>query len=401
MYSFIEQGSVTTTPGFSAAGIYAGIKKKRKDLALIYSQVPCSAAGTFTINKVKAAPLLLSKEVISKGNKVKAVLVNSGNANACTGEIGFEDAKTTQKYCAEKLGINQNEVLVSSTGVIGQRLPVEKLIGGIDLIVPELSEEGGISAAEAIMTTDTKRKSYAVQIELSSGIVTIGSICKGSGMIMPNMATMLAFITTDAEIESTLLQKILTQTVNLTFNKVSVDGETSTNDMVILMANGVSNIKITENSEDEIKFAEGLFAICKEMAKAIASDGEGATKLMTINITGAHSQKDADLAGKCIANSPLVKTAVYGRDANWGRIMSSIGMSGADVEPDKVSIYFDQVPIVLPGFNIVLDEGKATEVLTKNEVQINVNLNGGSFRSTWWSCDFTENYIRINADYRS
>ncbi len=401
MYNFIENGSVTSAAGFYAAGIFANIKKKRKDLALIYSKLPCNAAGTFTLNKVKAAPLVLSKQMIADGNKIKAVLVNSGNANACTGEPGYEDALITQKYCAEKLDVKQSQVLLSSTGVIGQRLPVDKMLSGIESIIPQLSENGGLDAAEAIMTTDTKRKNYAVSVELEYASVTIGGICKGSGMIMPNMATMLGFITTDAFIEQELLQSILLEVVNVTFNKISVDGETSTNDMVVLLANGASGVKVEKNTADVDKFKAGLKAICTEMAKSIASDGEGATKLITINITGADTQVDADLAGKCIANSPLVKTAVYGQDANWGRIMSSVGMSGAEINPNNISISFNEVPILLPGFNIVVDEKKATEVLSKSEVAINVNLNGGSFKSTWWSCDFTENYIKINADYRS
>ena len=401
MYNFIENGSVTSAAGFYAAGIFANIKKKRKDLALIYSKLPCNAAGTFTLNKVKAAPLVLSKQMIADGNKIKAVLVNSGNANACTGEPGYEDALITQKYCAEKLDVKQSQVLLSSTGVIGQRLPVDKMLSGIESIIPQLSENGGLDAAEAIMTTDTKRKNYAVSVELEYTSVIIGGICKGSGMIMPNMATMLGFITTDAFIEQDLLQTILSEVVNVTFNKISVDGETSTNDMVVILANGASGIKVEKDTADVEKFKAGLKAVCTEMAKSIASDGEGATKLITINITGADTQIDADLAGKCIANSPLVKTAVYGRDANWGRIMSSVGMSGAEINPDKISISFNEVPILLPGFNIVVDEEKATEVLSKSEVAINVNLNGGSFKSTWWSCDFTENYIKINADYRS
>mgnify|MGYP000880634967 FL=1 len=401
MINFIENGSVTTTQGFKAAGIFAGIKRKRKDLALIYSPRPCNVAGTFTINKVKAAPLLLSQDVIKNNGLVKAVLVNSGNANACTGDEGYQDAVVSQQYVANKLGINTNEVLVSSTGVIGQRMPMNTLMNGIDKIVPELSYEGGLSAAEAIMTTDTAMKSFAVKFTFDNKPVTIGAICKGSGMIMPNMATMLAFITTDAQIENELLSKLLKKAVTNTFNKISVDGETSTNDMVVIMANGLSEVVIDEKNYSESVFYDALFTICTEMAKAIAKDGEGATKLITVNITGADTQKDADLAGKSIANSPLVKTAVYGNDANWGRIMSSIGMSGAEVKPEKVSVYFDNLPVLLPGFNVVLDEEKAFKCLNKNEVFINVNLNGGKYSSTWYTCDFTENYIKINAEYRS
>ncbi len=401
MINFVEGGSVTSTPGFMAAGIFAGIKRKRKDLALIYCPRPCNVAGTFTLNKVKAAPLLISQEVINKGNLVKAVLVNSGNANACTGEEGYNDALKSQEYLAEKLGIDKSEVLISSTGVIGQKMPMDALLSGIDNIIPQLSEFGGLSAAEAIMTTDTVKKSFAVNFTINEQTVTIGVICKGSGMIMPNMATMLAFFTTDAKIDNNLLNKYLVKAVNQTFNKISVDGETSTNDMVIIMANGLSGVEVKENDASGGLFYEALFTIATEAAKSIAKDGEGATKLITINVTGAHTQLDADLAGKSIANSPLVKTAIYGNDANWGRILSSVGNSGANIDPEKVSIYFDNSPVLLPGYNIVLNEKEAYDKLNRKEVFINVNLNGGTFSSTWYTCDFTENYIKINSEYRS
>lgn len=401
MFNFIENGTVTTVKGFKAAGIYCGIKKKKKDLALIYSEYPCSAAGTFTLNKVKAAPLQISKKVIMNKKPVHAVLVNSGNANACTGEEGYKDAKVSQKYCADKLGIKPNEVLISSTGVIGKRLPMETLLSGIDAIIPQLTEDGGCTAAEAIMTTDTKLKSYAVKVTLEQGEVTIGAICKGSGMIMPNMATMLAFITTDAAFEQTLLQKTLRATVKNTFNKISVDGETSTNDMVVLMANGISGISLKENSTGLAAFEEALEALCREMAKSIVSDGEGATKLVTINVKGAGSQQDADLIGKSVANSSLVKTAIYGRDANWGRIMSAAGMSGAKLDPGKMSISFNDVPVLKPGYQIVLDEAAALSVLSLKEFEINIDLEAGQKSATWWTCDFTEDYIKINAEYRT
>jgi glutamate N-acetyltransferase/amino-acid N-acetyltransferase len=401
MYQFIKNGTVTSAKGFTAAGIHSGIKKRRKDLALIYSSTPCTAAGTFTINKVKAAPLLLSQEIIGNKNTVKAVLINSGNANACTGAQGCKDAKLSQEYCAQKLGINNEEVLISSTGVIGQKMPMDVLLAGIDKIIPQLTADGGLNAAEAIMTTDTRMKSWAVKVNLSQGEVTIGSICKGSGMIAPNMATMLAFITTDAAIDTNLLRKLLLSSVSISFNKITVDGDTSTNDMVIIMANGTSGIAIAENSDDEKIFKEALDAISVKMAKAIVSDGEGASKLIAINITGAESQSDADLVAKTIANSPLVKTAMYGRDANWGRIMSAAGMSGANVDPAKMSIYFGSLPVVLPDYNIVLNEEAALEILSLPEIQINVNLNGGTASTTWWTCDFTEDYIKINANYRT
>jgi glutamate N-acetyltransferase/amino-acid N-acetyltransferase len=401
MYQFIENGSVTSTSGFEAAGIFCGIKKKKKDLALIYSHTLCNAAGTFTLNKVKAAPLLISQEMIKNKSQLKAVLINSGNANACTGDDGLKDAKFSQYYCASSLGINPSEVLISSTGVIGQKLPMGKLLSGIDEIVSNLSTNGGLDAAEAILTTDKKTKSFAVKVELEDGEVTIGAISKGSGMIMPNMATMLAFITTDANIEQSLLQQMLVSSVNISFNKISVDGDTSTNDMVILMSNGVSKINVEDNSKNKILFQEALDAICIEMAKSIISDGEGATKLVEIKVTGAHSKEDANLVGKAVANSPLVKTALNGQDANWGRIMSAAGNSGADLDPAKMTISFGDLPVVLPDYNIVINEEAAKEILSKHEIQININLNGGAESTTWWTCDFSEEYIRINADYRT
>ncbi|MCX6150514.1 MAG: bifunctional glutamate N-acetyltransferase/amino-acid acetyltransferase ArgJ [Ignavibacteriales bacterium] len=401
MYQFIENGTVTSTPGFVAAGIFCGIKKRKKDLALIFSKKECTAAGTFTLNKVKAAPLILSQELINNKNLIRAILVNSGNANACTGESGYRDAEISQKYCAASLGISPSEVLVSSTGVIGQRMPMEKLLSGIDAIVPQLTITGGADAAEAILTTDKKEKSFAVKVKLEKDEITIGAICKGSGMIMPNMATMLAFITTDAKIDQPVLQKMLSNAVKNSFNKISVDGDTSTNDMVVLLSNGISGIEINEQSKDEKFFQEALHAICVAMAKSIVSDGEGATKLVTINVTGAHSQQDADMVGKAVANSSLVKTALYGQDANWGRIMSAAGNSGADIDPATMSIFFDDLPVVLPNYNIVLNEKAAKEILTKPEFRIKINLNGGNDSSTWWTCDFSEEYVRINADYRT
>jgi glutamate N-acetyltransferase/amino-acid N-acetyltransferase len=401
MFKFIENGSVTSVQGFTAAGIFCGIKKQKKDLSLIYSEKGCTAAGTFTLNKVKAAPLLVSQNVIKNQKEVKAILVNSGNANACTGDNGYKDALAMQQRCADKLGITKDEVIISSTGVIGQLMPMEKLLSGIDNIVPNLSANGGLDAAEAIMTTDKKKKSFAVEVELSKGKITIGAICKGSGMIMPNMATMLAFITTDAKIESDHLQKMLIHSVKNSFNKITVDGDTSTNDMVVLLANGVTSISIIPNSSDSILFREALTALCVEMAKSIVSDGEGATKLVEIKVQGAHSEEDADLVGKAVANSSLVKTAIHGEDANWGRIMSAVGNSGAEIEPNKMSIYFNNLPVVLPDYNIVLDEALAKQVLSNKEFEIKINLNGGKFSTSWWTCDFSIDYVKINASYRT
>ncbi len=401
MFQFIENGSVTSAKGFKAAGVFCGIKKRKKDLALIYSEHSCTAAGTFTLNKVKAAPLVISQNVIKLDKSVKAILINSGNANACTGESGYDDALKMQRWCAEKLNLLPTEVLISSTGVIGQRLPVEKIQIGLDDIIPLLSVSGGFDAAEAIMTTDTKIKSFAVRVRLKSGDVTIGGICKGSGMIMPNMATMLGFISTDAKIEKYLLQDLLKETVNISFNKISVDGETSTNDMVILLANGASGISVVKNSDDYSVFLSALKAVSIEMAKSIVSDGEGATKLVTIKVSGAKTKSDSDLVGKSIANSSLVKTAIHGADANWGRILSAAGQSGADFDPAKVSISFNNLPVLLPNYTLTLDEELASKILSQKEFEISIDLGEGSEETTWWTCDLSEEYVKINADYRT
>ncbi|MCE1188186.1 MAG: bifunctional glutamate N-acetyltransferase/amino-acid acetyltransferase ArgJ [Ignavibacteria bacterium] len=401
MLQLVDNGSITSVPGIKAIGIHAGIKKKKKDLAIIFSEVPAVSAGTFTLNKVKAAPLIISQKLVYKEETAQAILVNSGNANACTGEQGELDALETTAYCAKLLNIPQNSVLVSSTGVIGSRLPVDTVIKGIKNAVPKLNYEGGLDAAEAIMTTDLVKKSYAVTLQLSSGTITIGGICKGSGMIMPNMATMLAFIATDAKIEKNVLQSILLDCVNHSFNKVTVDGDTSTNDMVILLANGLSGVKIEFGSDDYYKFSSALLFVTQTMAKAIARDGEGASKLVTVNVTNAQTYDDADAIAKSIANSPLVKTAVYGQDANWGRILSAAGKSSANFDPAKVTISLGDLPVFKPNYTICLDEDLAKVELEKDEVTLKVDLADGTFSSTWWTCDFTEGYIRINARYRT
>ncbi len=401
MHQFIENGSITSTKGFKAAGIFSGLKKVKKDLALIYSDSLCTAAGTFTLNKVQAAPLLVTKNNIAGNNKIKAVLVNSGNANACTGDEGYKDALTMQQWCADALDVPASQVLIGSTGVIGQRLPMEKIKAGIEKIVPQITVDGGLDAAYAIMTTDTKPKSFALKVKLSGGEVTIGSICKGSGMIAPNMATMLAFISTDASIEQPVLQKLISACVGDSFNKITVDGETSTNDMVLILANGVSNILIKEDSEDYKIFKEALQAVSIEMAKSIVSDGEGATRLVGINVKNAKSSREADMVAKSIANSALVKTAIYGSDANWGRILSAAGQSGADIDPAKVSIYFDDMPVLEQNYTLKVNEEMATKILSKPEFMITVNLGAGPDETTWWTCDLTEAYVKINSDYRS
>ncbi|MBN1301226.1 MAG: bifunctional glutamate N-acetyltransferase/amino-acid acetyltransferase ArgJ [Melioribacteraceae bacterium] len=401
MWQYISDGSITSVKGIRAAGINCGLKKRKKDIALITSSIPANAAGTFTLNKVQAAPVVVSKEIIAEGKKVMAILINSGNANACTGVDGFKDAVETQNYCAEKLNIDPKEVIISSTGVIGQRMNTEVIKTGIDQLTEKLNDDGGIDAAEAIMTTDLKIKSFALNLSLEMGEITLGGICKGSGMIHPNMATMLAFLATDADIDQKLLQKALSKAVAETFNKISVDGETSTNDMVILISNGASGIKITEDTHEYNLFLSSLKDICRKMAKAIVADGEGATKLITISIKNAKTEEDADTIARAIAKSPLVKTAINGCDANWGRIISAAGSSGAEINPTNTSIFFDNLPVLLPDYQVVVDEEKAKQILSKDEIKIELDLSDGVASSTWWTCDFSEDYVKINASYRS
>lgn len=399
MIKFIKNGTVTNVKGFKAAGLHCGIKKKRKDLALIFSEELCVSAGAFTLNKVKAAPLIISQKIIKSKNKVRAVLINSGNANACTGEQGRADAIDAQKYCALKLGVKLNEVLISSTGVIGKRLNVDAIKGGVDKIIPILSKSGGIDAAEAILTTDTFKKTFAIRTKLSCGEITLGAICKGSGMIMPNMATMLAFICSDVEIEQTLLRNALSLAVKDSFNKISVDGETSTNDMVIALCNGASKVKIMGKNNDYSIFVNALSVLCKEMAKSIIHDGEGATKFITVNVINARTDKDADLVAKQICNSPLVKTAFYGEQPNWGRIISAAGNSGASFAPEKAIIKLNSLTILEKNFKTTFKEKEAQKVFGKKEVELEINLNAGKKSTTWWTCDYSTKYIDINANY--
>lgn len=401
MFQFNPTGTRISVEGFKAAGIHCGIKKQKKDIALIYSDIPCDAAGTFTLNKISAAPNVISKKIIDQQNKVKAIFINSGIANACTGVQGLNNALKSQSYLASKMNIKPREVIISSTGVIGKQLPIDKLLKGIDRIIPELSEDGWDNSAEAILTTDLKKKSFSIKVQIKEGEITIGGMCKGSGMIMPNMATMLAFLTTDASIESNVLQKLLTNSVNETFNKISVDGETSTNDMVVLLANGISGTKIKEGSNNYNDFLEGLTAICSEMAKAIVSDGEGATKLINVIVKNACTKEDADAIAKTIVNSPLVKTAMNGNDANWGRILAVAGNSGVSFNPDKVTIKFDDLSILLPDCFADFNEEAAKQVLNKPEVTIQVDIAEGNESVTWRTCDLSENYVRINSKYRT
>lgn len=394
-------GSITAVPGFLASGIYAGIKKiEKKDLALIFSEKPCTAAGLFTKNEVKGAPVLISQRNIKKGIG-QAIIANSGNSNACTGKQGIKDAEEMAALFAKALNIKSNLVYVASTGVIGEPMPMEKIRNGIADAALKLGKEGGRDAAEAIMTTDTFLKEKAVQINVSGKTITIAGIAKGSGMIYPNMATMLSFIATDAKIASKDLKGALKAAVDKSFNMTTVDGDMSTSDMVICLANGVSGVSITRNKGYK-DFQDGLNYVCTELAKMIVKDGEGATKFVEIRIKGAKTFNDAKKIGMAIANSNLVKTALFASDANWGRIMAAIGYSGIKVNPDKIDLFFNNVKMVGKGIGLGIDaEKEATKVLKQKEFSITVDLHLGKAEAAVWTCDFSYDYVKINAAYRT
>ncbi len=402
-------GGVTAAKGFKAASTAAGIKYQgRTDMAMVYSEKPCVAAGTFTTNIVKAAPVKWDQEIVYKHPCAQVIVCNSGIANACTGEEGFSYCRATAKAAAETLGVDENSVLVASTGVIGKQLPVEKLAAGVKAMAPKLKEtlEAGNEAAKAIMTTDTKEKEVAVQIEVGGKTVTVGGMCKGSGMIHPNMCTMLGFVTTDACISKQLLQEALSQDVKDTYNMVSVDGDTSTNDTVLLLANGMAeNSEINEKNEDYQKFCEALNYINTTLAKKIAGDGEGATALFEVKIIGAESKEQAVTLSKSVVTSSLTKAAIYGHDANWGRILCAMGYSGAQFDPEKVDLYFEskagKIQIIENGVAVDYSEEEATKILSEDAVTAIADIKMGDCTATAWGCDLTYDYVKINADYRS
>ncbi len=403
------KGGVTAAKGYEAAAAAAGIKyKDRTDMAMIYSQVPCAAAGTFTKNIVKAAPVQWDQQVVKSGAKVQAVIVNSGIANACTGAEGFGCCRDTADAAAEALGISADGVLIGSTGVIGKQLPIDRLKAGIKALAGKKSDslENGTEAAKAIMTTDTCEKELAVQIEAGGKTVTVGGMAKGSGMIHPNMCTMLAFITTDAVISKETLQKALSEDVDDTYNMISVDGDTSTNDTVILLANGLAeNEEIEYGSEDYKKFAEALHAINEYLAKKIAGDGEGAAALFEVKAVGCESTEQAKVLAKAVVCSNLTKTAIAGHDANWGRILCAMGYSGAQFDPEKVDLFFEskagKIQIIADGTAVDYSEEEATRILSEAEVTAIADVKMGDAQATAWGCDLTHGYIEINADYRS
>ncbi|MCI8805875.1 MAG: bifunctional ornithine acetyltransferase/N-acetylglutamate synthase [Clostridiales bacterium] len=405
----IIKGNVTTPKGFKAVGNFVGLKKEKKDLTLILSENLCTAAGCFTQNIVKAAPVLWDIErVKTKENKIKGIVVNSGNANACTGITGLRDAEATAEVFAELAGCDKENVLVCSTGVIGVNLPMEKLLNGIKTTYPLLSNsfESGESAAEAIMTTDTFIKTICVEIELSGKKVTIGGMAKGSGMINPNMATMLCFITTDADISKKMLDKALSECVKDTFNMICVDGDTSTNDTVLILASGLAeNDPITEENADYDTFKEALFEINKNLAVNCVKDGEGATKLMEVTASGIKTKDDARKLVNSVVSSNLFKAALFGADANWGRVLCAMGYSGAKFDPNLVTIVFrskaGEILLMDKGSPIVFDENKAADILKESDIYIDINLKEGTETATAWGCDLTYDYVKINGDYRS
>ena len=405
----IIPGGVTAAQGFEAAAAAAGIKYKgRTDMALIYSARPCRAAGTFTANVVKAAPVKWDQKIVAESPFVQAVIVNSGIANACTGAEGYGYCKETAQECAKVFGVPENAVLTASTGVIGMQLPIDRLKKGITLLgdARGSSLEHGTSAAKAIMTTDTVHKEIAVQTELGGKMVTIGGMCKGSGMIHPNMCTMLGFVTTDACISKEMLQKALSRDVKDTFNMISVDGDTSTNDTVLLLANGeAGNPEITEENEDYRQFAAALNVVDTYLARKMAGDGEGATALFEVKIVGAGTKEDAVLLSKSVVSSSLVKAAVYGHDANWGRILCAMGYAGVEFDPERVDLFFEsaagKIQIIENGVAVDYSEEEAAKILSEPEVAAVADVKMGDASATAWGCDLTYDYVKINADYRS
>ena len=405
----IITGGVTAAKGFQAAAAAAEIKYKgRTDMAMIYSEVPCVAAGTFTTNVVKAAPVKWDQNIVYNHPYAQAVICNSGIANACTGTEGYGYCQDTADAAAETLGISPDSVLVASTGVIGMQVPIDRIKNGVKMMAPKLQGtlEAGTEAAKAIMTTDTVKKEVAVQIEIGGKTVTIGGMCKGSGMIHPNMCTMLGFVTTDVNITKELLQEALSEDVKDTYNMVSVDGDTSTNDTVLLLANGMAgNEQITEKNEDYKKFKEALNYINTTLAKKIAGDGEGATALFEVKVIGAESKEQAVTLSKSIVTSSLTKAAIYGHDANWGRILCAMGYSGAQFDPEKVDLYFEsragKIKIIENGVSTGYSEEEATKILSEDEVTAIADVKMGEASATAWGCDLTYDYIKINADYRS
>lgn len=393
---------VTFPKGFKAAGVKAGIKKSGNlDLALIYTEKEAAVAGVFTKNAVAAAPVIVSREVV-KGGKAHAIVANAGCANACTGETGLANARKMAALAAAEVGCASDEVLVGSTGIIGVNLPMDKLEAGIKAAAAELSEDGSKNAGNAIITTDTYSKACSCEVEIGGQAVRFGAIAKGSGMIQPNMATMLCYITTDANISSQLMQKALSEIVEVSFNMISVDGDMSTNDTVLVLANGASGAaEITDGSPEYDKFYATLKEICQELSKRIAADGEGATKFLTINVSGTKTFEDAKTVAMSIAKSPLVKTAFFGEDPNWGRVICAVGYAGIPMVPEKTVIKFGGVPVYANGLGADFNEDDIHKVMAEHDIVIDVEMGMGDAKATVWSCDFSYEYVKINGEYHT
>lgn len=406
----IINGGICAPKGFLASATEANIKyKNRTDMAMIFSKVPAISAGVYTTNLVKAAPVLWDRKITDSETYVNAIVINSGIANACTKDEGMEYCKQSAKKAASELGVEENSILLASTGVIGMQLPIDKICAGIESLSNSLeqSEKAANEAAKAIMTTDTVSKEIAIEFEISGKTVKMGAMCKGSGMIHPNMCTMLGFITTDVNISKELLLKALREDVVDTFNMVSVDGDTSTNDSLIILANGLAdNEKIACESSEEYKaFKSNLNFITTSLSKMIAGDGEGATALFEVAVEGAKTKETARTLAKSVVTSSLTKAAIFGHDANWGRILCALGYSGEKFDPDNMELYFEsengKILIYKDGVSVGFDEEKATKILSAKEVRALVKLNMGDFSATAWGCDLTFDYVKINADYRS
>ncbi|MBO7355326.1 MAG: bifunctional ornithine acetyltransferase/N-acetylglutamate synthase [Lachnospiraceae bacterium] len=405
----LSQGGVTAPQGFKAASTAAGIKYQgRTDMAMVYSEAPCVCAGTYTSNVVKAACVLWDKEITESGRPMQAVVVNSGIANACTGEEGFNACRKTAEAVTEALGVPADTVAVASTGVIGMQLPVEKLAAGVKAMAPELSgtTEAGTAASKAIMTTDTINKEIAVTFEAGGKKITLGGMSKGSGMIHPNMCTMLGFLTTDLAIDKALLQEALSSVITDTFNMITVDGDTSTNDTLLIMANGLAgNEKITEKNTDYDAFYSALEYVCTTLAKTMAGDGEGATKLFECKVVNAKTKNDARILSKAVVGSNLSKAAIYGCDANFGRFLCAMGYSGSVFDQNDVELFFEsaagRLQVFDHGVPLNFDEELARKIMEEREVTVFVDMHEGSENATAWGCDLTYDYVKINADYRS
>ena len=405
----VIEGGVTAAKGFSASSCEANIKyKNRTDMAMIYSEKPCKVAGTFTTNIVKAAPVLWDMKVVDNSPYAQAVVVNSGIANACTGKEGMEICEKTAEAVSEKLGIDKSSVLIGSTGVIGMQMPLDRITRGVEMLSDKLlgTIEAGHEAARAIMTTDTMPKEVAVEIEINGTPVIVGGMSKGSGMIHPNMCTMLGYVTTDANISKELLTKAVKEDVVDTFNMISVDGDTSTNDTLLVMANGMAgNEEITELNDDYTKFKEALHYINETLAKMMASDGEGATALFTCHVYNADTKQNARVLSKSVITSSLSKAAIFGHDANFGRFLCALGYSGVKFDPENVTLYFcsnaGKMLIFDNGKAVDYSEEEATKILSEKEVTVEVDMHMGNEEATAWGCDLSYDYVKINADYRS